>query len=150
MLLLATWIMSDIIVGEMYQCDFFGGVNNKCGTRNFLNFLGFGYGLPTLAMLALRQNRVMATLGVVQWMIVVGVLLVHQGHAPRLFYRNMVNCEWRSCPREVLLTGSWALPLLFDRHELFERTQRPSDVFASTATQNPVPVSKQVCSERRG
>ena len=84
--------MSDILVGEMYACGFFSK-NNTCGTRNFLNFLGFGYGLPTLAILALRQSRTMAAFGAIQWQILVGVLLVHQGHAPRLFYRNMVNCE---------------------------------------------------------
>lgn len=92
-LLGAAWIMSDILIGEMYDCQFFGGANSTCGTRNFLNFLGFAYGMPTLAILALRQSRGMAALGAVQWLVVVGVLLVHQGHAPKLFYRNMVNCK---------------------------------------------------------
>jgi hypothetical protein len=89
----ATWVMSDVLIGEMYSCGFFTVDHNTCGTRNFLNFLGFGYGLPTLAILALRQSRAMAMFGVIQWQIVVGVLLVHQGHAPKLFYRNMINCE---------------------------------------------------------
>jgi len=86
--------MADILVGEMYACDFFArSGKNMCGTRNFLNFLGFAYGFPVLALLALRQNRLWAMLGASQWLILVGVLLVNQGHAPKLFYRNMVNCE---------------------------------------------------------
>jgi len=113
--------MSDILIGEMYECNFFGGDNNRCGTRNFLNFSGFGFGLPTLAVLAMRQNRIMAAFGCVQWLVLVGVLLVNQGHAPRLFYRNMINCDSDGAYTWIPLTSSRAVSLFLDRNELLER-----------------------------
>jgi hypothetical protein len=138
--------MSDIMIGEMYACDFFGSrTGNTCGTRNFLNFLGFAFGFPVLALLALRQNRVWAMLGASQWLILVGILLVHQGHAPNLFYRNMVNCESDSCclarARDGELTCSRAVPHLPDRHELPQGTGGPADVLAAAAAQDPVQAS---------
>jgi hypothetical protein len=92
-LLGATWTLSDVLVGEMYACGFFTKDRNTCGTRNFLNFFGFAYGFPTLALLALKQSRTTAAFGAIQWLILVGVLLVNQGNAPKLFYRNMISCQ---------------------------------------------------------
>lgn len=113
-LLGATWCLSDILVGEMYACGFFTKDHNTCGTRNFLNFFGFAYGFPTLAILALKQNRIAAAFGASQWLVLVGVLLVHQGHAPRLFYRNLVSCKWNSARSEYVFGsygGLWIVAL---------------------------------------
>ena len=92
-LLIATWVLSDILIGEMYACHFFSQTDNNCGTRNFVNFLGAAYGSPTLAILALKQSRTMAMVGAAQWLLLVGVLLINQGGAPDLFYRNLANCK---------------------------------------------------------
>jgi hypothetical protein len=55
--------------------------------------LGFAFGQPVLALLAMRQSRLFATIGAAQWLILAGVLLMTQNNSPTLFYRNMVNCE---------------------------------------------------------
>ena len=90
-LLAATWVLADLLIIEMHRCEFFGP-HPHCGTKNFINTLGFAFGQPTLAMLALRQNRLFAAIGAGQWLIVAGVLLLTHG-TPTLFYRNIVNCE---------------------------------------------------------
>jgi hypothetical protein len=91
----ASWVLADVVIIEAYRCQFFG-TNNTCGTKNFLNMLGFAFGQPVLALLAMRQSRLFATIGAAQWLILAGALLMTQNKAPTLFYRNMVNCE--SCP----------------------------------------------------
>jgi len=55
--------------------------------------LGFAFGQPVLALLAMRQNRLFATIGAAQWLILAGILLMTQNKSPTLFYRNMVNCK---------------------------------------------------------
>lgn len=91
MLFGAAWVLADVVMIEAHQCGFFS-TNNTCGKKNFLNMLGFAFGQPVLALLAMRQNRLFAMIGAAQWMIVAGVLLMTQNNAPTLFYRNMVNC----------------------------------------------------------
>jgi hypothetical protein len=88
----ASWVLADVVIIEAYRCHFFG-TNNTCGTKNFLNMLGFAFGQPVLALLAMRQNRLLATIGAIQWLVLAGVLLMTQNKAPTLFYRNMVNCK---------------------------------------------------------
>jgi len=88
----ASWVLADVVIIEAYRCHFFG-TNNTCGTKNFLNMLGFAFGQPVLALLAMRQSRLLATIGAVQWLVLAGALLMTQNKAPTLFYRNMVNCE---------------------------------------------------------
>ncbi|ORY21896.1 hypothetical protein BCR39DRAFT_488115 [Naematelia encephala] len=89
-LLGATWVLSDVLVIEMRVCGFFGEVN-RCGTRNFINLLGFAYGCPVLALLALRQNRIFAIFGAIQWNVLAGALVSYQPKTPTLFYRNVVT-----------------------------------------------------------
>lgn len=93
MLLGASWVLADVVMIEAHSCGFFS-LNNTCGTKNFINMLGFAFGQPVLALLAMRQNRFFAMIGAAQWMIVAGVLLMTQNNAPTLFYRNMVNCGY--------------------------------------------------------
>ena len=61
MLLGAAWVLADVLLVEMMTCGFFTD-NPDCGGKNFLNTLGFAYGQPVLAILALRQNRFVALL----------------------------------------------------------------------------------------
>jgi osomolarity two-component system sensor histidine kinase SLN1 len=91
-ILAATWSLADIFLFEMWACRFFRKPNT-CGTRNFLNLFAFAFGPPVLALLALGQRRIWASIGAIQWLILCGVLLIGQGGAPKLFYRNVVNCE---------------------------------------------------------
>jgi hypothetical protein len=91
-LLGATWAFADILVVEMYLCGYFT-FTNHCGDRNFLNMLGFAFGPPVLSILALRQNRLFATIGAVQWLVLIGTTIMKQNNYPKLFYRNIVNCE---------------------------------------------------------
>lgn len=90
-LLGATWTLSYLLVIEMYRCEFFSS-HPHCGSRNFLNTMGFAFGQPTLALLALRQNRLFASIGAGMWLILVGALLFGTS-TPKLFSRNVVNCE---------------------------------------------------------
>ena len=55
--------------------------------------LGFAFGQPVLALLAMRQSRLFAAIGAGQWLVLAGVLLMTQNNSPTLFYRNMVNCR---------------------------------------------------------
>ncbi|KAK4683944.1 hypothetical protein P7C73_g6264, partial [Tremellales sp. Uapishka_1] len=86
----ATWCWAYILIGEMNLCGFFAAVNH-CGNRNFINMLGFAFGQPVLSLLALRQNRLFASIGPCIWLILAGVLLMTGKRAPVLFFRNMVN-----------------------------------------------------------
>lgn len=95
-LLGAVWVLPDILVIEMNVCGFFA-YDNRCGSRNFMNLFGFAYGGPVLAIFALRQHRLAAIIGPVQWMVLVGVLLMTEDNYPNLFYRNIVNCESPPC-----------------------------------------------------
>lgn len=95
-LLGGTWVLADLLIIEMHRCSFFGE-NPHCGAKNFLNTLGFAFGQPTLAILALRQNRIFASIGAAQWLIIVGALLLSEG-APKLFLRNVMNRTWSSAP----------------------------------------------------
>ena len=84
--------------------------------------LGFAFGQPVLALLAMRQNRLLATIGAVQWLVLAGVLLMTQNKAPTLFYRNMVNCKsFPSTLRKKKLMSSCAVPCVPYWNELFER-----------------------------
>jgi len=98
----ASWVLADVVIIEAYRCQFFSS-NNTCGTKNFLNMLGFAFGQPVLALLAMRQSRLFATIGASQWLVLAGALLMTQDNSPTLFYRNMVNCE---CPHDPLLSYS--------------------------------------------
>lgn len=89
----ATWIFADILVIEMHLCHFFGA-DNSCGTRNFLNLFAFAYGQPVLAVFALKQGRVYAVMGAVQWLALLGGLLMTEDSYPPLFNRNIVMCEF--------------------------------------------------------
>jgi hypothetical protein len=135
MLLGASWVLADVVIIEAYRCGFFS-TNNTCGKKNFLNMLGFAFGQPVLALLAMRQNRFYAMLGAVQWMIVAGVLLMTQNNSPTLFYRNMVNCGSRTevthCKRadvvvvalfHAFIIGTSYLRERGDRH-MFEMRQQ--------------------------
>jgi hypothetical protein len=89
----ATWVLTDSLIIEAFNCGYFSGTNNRCGTKNFLNLMGAAYAQPVLSVLAMRQSRGWAILGAAQWMILTGVLLMSQDNSPTLFYRNVVNCE---------------------------------------------------------
>jgi hypothetical protein len=118
----ASWVLADVVIIEAYRCHFFG-TNNTCGTKNFLNMLGFAFGQPVLALLAMRQNRLLATIGAVQWLVLAGVLLMTQNNAPTLFYRNMVNCKpvpSSPCVWNGGLMGSCAVSCVPDWNELPE------------------------------
>jgi hypothetical protein len=114
-LLCATWYFADILVIEMYTCGYFSS-NNTCGDRNFLNLMGFAFGQPVLAILAMRQNRLFATIGPVQWIILIATTLMTQDDYPKLFYRTVVNCEWKAW--FAALTVSRSVPRVLDRDEL--------------------------------
>lgn len=88
----ASWVLADVLIVEAHRCGLFS-TNNTCGRKNFINMLGFAFGQPVLALLAMRQNRFYAMLGASQWLILAGALLMTQDNAPTLFYRNMVNCK---------------------------------------------------------
>ena len=138
-LLGACWAIPDILVGEMYNCDFFGS-NYSCGNRDFLNLFAFAYGLPVLGILALWQNRFMATIGACQFLILLGILLVSQGDAPKLFYRNMVNCT-SSLTRLLPVyrpNPSRPIPRLPHRHQLLARTRRSANVRSAPTAQDPI------------
>lgn len=92
----ASWVLADVVIIEAYRCQFFS-TNNTCGTKNFLNMLGFAFGQPVLALLAMRQSRLFAAIGAGQWLVLAGVLLMTQNNSPTLFYRNMVNCTSLPC-----------------------------------------------------
>lgn len=106
-LLGAVWVLPDILVIEMRVCGFFS-FDNRCGSRNFMNLFGFAYGGPVLAIFALRQHRLAAIIGPVQWMVLVGILLMTEDNYPTLFYRNIVNCE----PTKSLDPVIWRIELI--------------------------------------
>ncbi|WVF71708.1 hypothetical protein IAT40_006516 [Kwoniella sp. CBS 6097] len=85
----ACWVFAYILLGEMRACGFFSN-NNTCGSRNFLNLLGFAFGQPTLGLLTMREHRVGAIAGAAIWLILCGVLVMTQGNSPKLFFRNIV------------------------------------------------------------
>ncbi|OCF57149.1 two-component system sensor protein [Kwoniella mangroviensis CBS 10435] len=85
----ACWVFAYILIIEMRLCGFFSN-HNTCGTRNFLNLLGFAFGQPTLGLLTLRENRITAICGASIWLILVGVLVMEQNNSPKLFFRNIV------------------------------------------------------------
>jgi hypothetical protein len=87
----------------MHTCGFFNTVN-QCGTRNFLNTFAFAYGQPTLAVFALKQGRIYAVIGAVQWIALVGGLLMSEDSYPPLFNRNIVMCEYCRPAGKWLLT----------------------------------------------
>lgn len=93
MLLGASWVLADVVIIEAHRCGYFS-TNNTCGGKNFINMLGFAFGQPVLALLAMRQNRLFAMIGAGQWLILSGTLLMTQNKSPTLFYRNMVNCGY--------------------------------------------------------
>lgn len=55
--------------------------------------MGWAYGPPVLALLAMQQARFYAAFGASAWAILVGVLLMTAKDSPQLFYRNIVQCE---------------------------------------------------------
>lgn len=63
---------------------------NRCGDRNFLNLLGVLYGLPTLPMIVLRQNRVVHILIATLWLALSAALFMRAPNVPRAFARNLV------------------------------------------------------------
>jgi len=79
----------------MFSCGFFAD-DNQCGSRNFLNLLGWAFGQPVLALLALRQGRDWAIFGAITWLCLVGGMLMTAENAPVLFARNMVTCKSQS------------------------------------------------------
>ncbi|WWC89586.1 uncharacterized protein L201_004511 [Kwoniella dendrophila CBS 6074] len=85
----ACWIFAYILIIEMRLCGFFAD-NNTCGTRNFLNLLGFAFGQPVLGLLTLRETRLTAIFGASTWLILVGVLVMTEKKSPKLFFRNIV------------------------------------------------------------
>ncbi|KAK8864179.1 hypothetical protein IAR55_001425 [Kwoniella newhampshirensis] len=85
----ACWVFAYILIIEMHLCGFFSD-RNTCGSRNFLNLLGFAFGQPVLGLMTLRENRLCAISGASIWMILVGVLVVTQKRSPALFFRNLV------------------------------------------------------------
>lgn len=90
MLLGASWVLADVVVIEAHYCGFFS-TNNTCRGKTFLNMLGFAFGQPVLALLAMRQDRLFAIIGAGQWLIIAGVLLMTQNASPSLFKRNLIN-----------------------------------------------------------
>ncbi|WVQ67940.1 uncharacterized protein L199_006145 [Kwoniella botswanensis] len=85
----ACWVFAYILIIEMRLCGFFSD-NNTCGTRNFLNLLGFAFGQPTLGLLTLREHRITAICGASIWLILVGSLVMSETNSPKLFFRNIV------------------------------------------------------------
>ncbi|OCF42763.1 two-component system sensor protein [Kwoniella heveanensis CBS 569] len=85
----ACWVFAYVLLGEMRSCGFFSD-NNTCGSRNFLNLLGFAFGQPTLGLLTMREHRVCAVFGAVVWLVLCGSLVMTQGNSPKLFFRNIV------------------------------------------------------------
>ncbi|KIR40777.1 two-component system sensor protein [Cryptococcus deuterogattii 99/473] len=85
----ACWVFAYILIVEMHLCGFFTD-NNQCGSRNFLNLLGFAFGQPTLGLLTMKEDRGMAVAGASIWIILTGALTMTQKNSPKLFYRNIV------------------------------------------------------------
>ncbi|AFR92243.1 two-component system sensor molecule [Cryptococcus neoformans C23] len=85
----ACWVFAYILIVEMHLCGFFTN-NNQCGSRNFLNLLGFAFGQPTLGLLTMKEDRGMAVAGASIWIILTGALTMTQANSPTLFYRNIV------------------------------------------------------------
>ncbi|WVO16425.1 hypothetical protein L204_104101 [Cryptococcus depauperatus] len=85
----ACWVFAFVLLAEISLCDFFTD-HSTCGTRNFMNLLGFALGQPTLGLLTLRENRFSAICGASIWLILTGVLVMAETNSPKLFFRNMV------------------------------------------------------------
>lgn len=69
-----------------------------CGQKLFLYYMGILMGFPSIAIMAMRQNRIFHLFGVASYFISAGFLLFNQPSVPRLFYRNPAMC--RSTPSE--------------------------------------------------
>nr|XP_018263320.1 two-component system sensor protein [Kwoniella dejecticola CBS 10117]OBR85478.1 two-component system sensor protein [Kwoniella dejecticola CBS 10117] len=85
----ACWVFAYILIIEMHLCGFFSD-HNTCGSRNFLNLLGFAFGQPVLGLLTLREQRVTAIFGASIWLILIGELVMTEKNSPKLFFRNIV------------------------------------------------------------
>ncbi|WVQ82274.1 hypothetical protein IAT38_004402 [Cryptococcus sp. DSM 104549] len=85
----ACWVFAYILLVEMRTCGFFSD-NNQCGSRNFMNLLGFAFGQPVLGLLTLKESRLCAVVGASTWLILTGVLVMTQKNSPSLFFRNIV------------------------------------------------------------
>ncbi|WVR07277.1 hypothetical protein IAU60_004318 [Kwoniella sp. DSM 27419] len=85
----ACWVFAYILLIEMRMCGFFAETN-QCGSRNFLNLLGFAFGQPTLGLLTMREHRVCAVFGAAVWLVLCGVLVMTERNSPKLFFRNIV------------------------------------------------------------
>ncbi|KAL1405534.1 hypothetical protein Q8F55_009172 [Vanrija albida] len=83
----AVWPWGILISVEMHNCGYFQGVPG-CGQKLFLYYMGILMGFPSIAIMAMRQNRLFHLLGVVSYFIAAGCLLFNQPSVPRLFYRN--------------------------------------------------------------
>lgn len=124
MLLTATWILPDLGIIEMYTCNFFGVVygndNSYCADRTMFTTFASAIGEQTLAILALGQNRTMASLGVVQFFALMGGLLFGRT-TPPAFYRDSVYCEWIKLIEAIWKTdiNSFCLFGLFNSHQLY-------------------------------
>ncbi|KAL7421501.1 hypothetical protein Q5752_003270 [Cryptotrichosporon argae] len=88
-LLAGTWVWPYLLVIEMRLCNFFA-TYNSCGPRNFINLLGWAFGLPTLAAIVMRQHRALHAVAAIGWMILIGVLDLSENAVPQLFYRNLI------------------------------------------------------------
>lgn len=91
-LVAATWSAAYVEIIDLHGCGFFTN-HNRCGSRTFLSSFSLAFGKPILASVVLQQSRLFSLIGAGIWMILAGVLLLHESQTPSLFFRDITNCE---------------------------------------------------------
>lgn len=86
-LLCAVWALPDIGMVTMWRCGVYS-LNMQCDNRSYFIAFAAAVANPTLALLSLSQNRLVAIFGAVQLFCLQAGLLFNRIDLPNSFYRD--------------------------------------------------------------
>ena len=87
----AAWSLPDLGVVQIHSC-YFLYADSQCDTQSDFVVFASAIGQPTLAIMALGQNRLVALVGMVQFFILIGAFFFGPG-APNDIFRDAIYCS---------------------------------------------------------
>lgn len=101
-LLMKWWVLVEVValtaarVWSKFACRLsshqFFTASNQCGPRDFLNLMGLLAGIPTFALVAMRQSRPLHLLGVSAWAVYMCCLFRNEISSNFSVWRNVLLC----------------------------------------------------------
>lgn len=87
-LFFTTWVWSFLMIGQLVRCHFYVTGHSTCGQKDFVGLFFYLVAMPTMALFALQQSRLLHLIGTMSSFIFISIVIVPLRH---LWIRHLFN-----------------------------------------------------------